>query len=93
MSHIHSLSLSLSIECRDRHGPEHKKVCFVRRVCNRPGCDNTEAVEGGGEMQLCGGCRAVRYCSTECQRLHWRAGHKQACGGAGSASSAAAAPQ
>lgn len=29
--------------------------------------------------RLCGRCRAVQYCGTECQKAHWRAGHKHAC--------------
>jgi len=30
-------------------------------------------------FQKCGGCRAVAYCSRECQRADWRARHKQEC--------------
>ncbi|KAG2438177.1 hypothetical protein HXX76_005783 [Chlamydomonas incerta] len=29
--------------------------------------------------RLCGGCRAVRYCCQECQRAHWKRGHKADC--------------
>ncbi|KAI8470189.1 MAG: hypothetical protein J3K34DRAFT_421311 [Monoraphidium minutum] len=34
---------------------------------------------GGGPLKVCRGCRAVRFCSEECLRLAWRAGHKEAC--------------
>ena len=29
--------------------------------------------------QLCGRCGSVYYCSKECQKMHWRHSHKQAC--------------
>lgn len=35
----------------------------------------------GQVLQRCGGCRAVCYCGRECQRAHWKEGHKGACGG------------
>ena len=31
------------------------------------------------EMSLCSGCRSVRYCSQECQLIHWKADHKDKC--------------
>ena len=31
-------------------------------------------------LKRCGKCRAVRYCSMECARAAWKAGHKQECG-------------
>ncbi len=31
------------------------------------------------QLRACGRCRAVRYCSTECQRADWAAGHKGVC--------------
>ena len=34
---------------------------------------------GGDQLALCGQCRVVRYCSKECQRKHWKGGHKAAC--------------
>ena len=37
--------------------------------------------KGGGKLSLsrCGGCKSVSYCSAECQRTHWKKGHKQEC--------------
>lgn len=33
----------------------------------------------GVKLDVCSGCEAVWYCNTECQRAHWRKGHKQEC--------------
>ncbi|GFR42603.1 hypothetical protein Agub_g3534 [Astrephomene gubernaculifera] len=48
--------------------------------CGNPACVN---VSGGSEGELprraCGRCGAVSYCGPECQRAHWRAGHKDVC--------------
>lgn len=50
--------------------------------------------EGQPSFQLCGGCRAVRFCGKECARAAWKAGHKQECraaaGGGGGAAAAGA---
>ena len=32
----------------------------------------------GGQGRLCPGCRAVRYCSDQCQQAHWQV-HKAVC--------------
>ena len=29
---------------------------------------------------VCSGCRSRRYCSSACQKIHWRTDHKQECG-------------
>ncbi len=50
------------------------------RVCGNPRCSNF-GCEGEWALPLkqCGGCRAVRYCGADCQRAHWREGHKAEC--------------
>ncbi len=59
--------------CRQRALP-----CL--RMCGNPNCRNfAEESEGALPLKQCGGCRAVRYCGADCQRAHWRAGHKAEC--------------
>ncbi len=54
-----------------------------------PRCANGACVrvegrsEVGVRLQACGRCRSVGYCCAECQRADWAAGHKTACGRAG----------
>uniref|UniRef100_A0A7S4FNL6 MYND-type domain-containing protein n=1 Tax=Eutreptiella gymnastica TaxID=73025 RepID=A0A7S4FNL6_9EUGL len=38
-----------------------------------------DELETGGKYKQCARCRAVSYCSKECQRAHWKAGHKAEC--------------
>jgi hypothetical protein len=33
----------------------------------------------GASLLKCAFCKAVYYCSQQCQRTHWQASHKQAC--------------
>ena len=35
--------------------------------------------ERRSDAKVCGRCRAVHYCSQECQRTHWISAHKLAC--------------
>ena len=46
--------------------------------CSSPSCRN----EG---LKSCGRCLTAKYCSAECQRSHWKGGHKLVCVVAGSA--------
>jgi hypothetical protein len=38
-----------------------------------------EACEAPAHLR-CSRCKEARYCSAECQRRHWKAGHKTECG-------------
>ncbi|KAG2485810.1 hypothetical protein HYH03_015520 [Edaphochlamys debaryana] len=54
--------------------------------CSNPDCANLEGDSDAGlQLMRCGGCGgapgAVAYCSRKCQAAHWKAGHKDACGG------------
>jgi MYND finger len=39
----------------------------------------TCGISAGVKLRSCMGCREMWYCSTECQKRHWCAGHKQSC--------------
>ncbi|KAK7261002.1 hypothetical protein RIF29_27305 [Crotalaria pallida] len=41
--------------------------------------DNPCAVCGNEATKICSRCKAVRYCSQECQQSHWISGHKVNC--------------
>ncbi|GFR49177.1 hypothetical protein Agub_g11200, partial [Astrephomene gubernaculifera] len=59
--------------------------CGVLRMCGNPRCGNYSGEAEGDLKRLrvlrrCGGCRAVHYCSVECQKQHWEeGGHKPDC--------------
>ena len=38
-----------------------------------------KAADKPANLLSCGRCRVAKYCSAECQKAHWKAGHKQAC--------------
>jgi hypothetical protein len=52
-------------------------------ACNNAACTNlaklSELQLVRGKAKVCGGCKLVRMCSAECQRQHWKAGHKLVC--------------
>jgi hypothetical protein len=64
-------------------------------ACNNAACTNlaklSELQLVRGKAKVCGGCKLVRMCSAECQRQHWKAGHKKVCKALAAAASAAAA--
>ncbi len=50
------------------------------RMCGNPRCANFGGdCEDALPLKQCGGCRAVRYCGPDCQRGHWREGHRLEC--------------
>jgi hypothetical protein len=44
-------------------------------------CHHCGKVAGAGDpsFQVCGGCKAVRFCGEECRLAGWKAGHKAEC--------------
>ncbi len=60
--------------------PSRQGALTRLRVCGNPHCSNFAGEsEGALPFKQCGGCRAVRYCGADCQRAHWREGHRAEC--------------
>ena len=49
----------------------------ARRVCRGPQCVQCSAFLL--VAQTCSRCKKAVYCSVDCQRVHWRSGHKREC--------------
>lgn len=45
--------------------------------CSSPTC--RKMYEESFKFRYCGACRVARYCSENCQKDHWKKGHKDAC--------------
>ena len=52
-----------------------KKIC----VCASAGCTDRGNFLNSNQLKWCSACHALMYCSVECQRNDWRAGHRQVC--------------
>jgi hypothetical protein len=73
-------------------------VCAALPVgwaCNNAACTNlgklSELQLVAGKAKLCSGCKHVRLCSAECQKQHWKPGHKLVCKQLAAAAAAAVA--
>ncbi|PNH04547.1 hypothetical protein TSOC_009275 [Tetrabaena socialis] len=54
-------------------------------TCSNPLCANLAGdSEADLRLRACGVCGRARYCCAECQRAHWRTGHKAVCAQPGS---------
>ena len=56
---------------------EYQGVCLNGEVAVVRRCDSCRALSE--KLQRCAGCEVATYCSKDCQRQHWRAGHKNSC--------------
>jgi len=45
--------------------------------CAYPTCQTIQTDEK--KFPVCGRCKMVQYCSADCQKLHWKNGHKKVC--------------
>ena len=60
--------------------PDVRATADGARTCSNPTCVAREdAMAPGRKMLRCSRCKRATYCSTHCQRTHWRDGHKRAC--------------
>lgn len=53
-------------------------------ACDNYSCSGAAVVVPRSSLQTCSRCKAVFYCSRECQRSHWTAEHRRQCSDAGS---------
>ena len=54
--------------------PELAAYLEAKARCANPGCER-----GGLGLKKCSRCQKARYCGAECQKIHWKAGHKKEC--------------
>lgn len=59
-----------------KKAPAAAAVAAAGRTC---GACSAGSAQDGGPLKLCGRCKKVGYCSAECQKVHWRIGHKENC--------------
>lgn len=65
-------------KCLDKKYNEVKSMTKMGRCLNLE-CTLPGSMVAKSEMFCCVGCRQVFYCSPECQRSHWKCGHKEDC--------------
>ena len=58
--------------------PNIKSSTEGLRRCSNPRCVEREDTIVG-KMLRCSRCKAACYCSSHCQRTHWRDGHRESC--------------
>ena len=66
---------------KNRAAAQARKAADLAAVglhaCALPACGAREV--SVHQFKRCGGCKAVVYCSAECAKTHWKAGHKREC--------------
>ena len=65
-------------KCLDKKYNEVKSMTKMG-MCSSLECTLPFRMVAKSEMFCCTGCREVFYCSPECQRAHWKCGHKEDC--------------
>ena len=63
-----------SVQCRNSHWAEHKRLCCPDHSLLKCFQCGTEALS----MPRCTGCKWARYCSDQCHKDHWTK-HKSVC--------------
>jgi hypothetical protein len=51
----------------------------IKLPCSNEKCKNKNKLQDMSDLKKCGKCRMARYCSMECQKVDWKARHKQNC--------------
>ncbi|KAL7415377.1 hypothetical protein BDY24DRAFT_382716 [Mrakia frigida] len=63
-------------ECSRYRDEFRASLCWWN--CEGRGLGKCRKLKKGAEMMACGRCKAVRYCSPEHQKAHWKS-HKKTC--------------
>jgi hypothetical protein len=48
-------------------------------ICSNESCSRTARQCGVPELLQCGRCKAIWYCSANCQKIDWKKNHKKVC--------------
>jgi uncharacterized membrane protein YgcG len=59
------------------HARSYRQHSSAAQAPTSPCC--TQCGVGSTDLQRCGRCQATMYCGPQCQRAHWKAGHKHEC--------------
>lgn len=65
-----------SQDCQSKDLERHSTTC--KQLTARFTCSNCEKMSAK-ELSHCAGCYKTYYCSTQCQKEHWKKGHKSEC--------------
>jgi MYND finger len=71
---ILSLTKLIPCSCLKKAKKDHKKW-QATDICHVCGVEDSQE-----NIFICGGCKLCGYCSKDCQKAHWNAGHKLTCG-------------
>lgn len=75
------LTVRISFEKRGNDRPQNKKpycLTFTWEELPYKMCGNPDCEVYSNRMKKCSVCESKRYCSTECQKKHWKE-HKKVC--------------
>ena len=64
-------------EVIEKTGPSYQAKRCALAICANLDCSATEPYLG--KYKSCSKCKRVKYCSSDCQKKHWKGGHKQEC--------------
>jgi hypothetical protein len=62
--------------CRMVHASSVNALGNPPRMCGNSSCSNSDVTS---DLKSCSVCRCVDYCSRKCQKLDWKARHKEIC--------------
>ena len=70
--------LSMQNQLQPREGLDYMVVALLRTQSLCAACGLSPEKKGVKKFQMCSGCKDSRYCSSVCQKAHWKL-HRTAC--------------